>query len=73
VHGVNFWETYLPVVNWFFSRLFLIISILNGWGTRQIDFVLAFPPADIECDIYMDVPNGFNVKGERKKYFLKPY
>ena len=70
-HGVNFWETYSPVVNWFSIRLFLIISILNDWETRQIDFVLAFPQADVECDIYMEVPPGFDVKGEKKMYCLK--
>jgi hypothetical protein len=47
-HGINFWETYSPVVNWYSIRLFLIISILRGWETRQIDFVLAFPQADVE-------------------------
>jgi hypothetical protein len=33
-HGINFWETYSPVVNWYSIRLFLIISILRGWETR---------------------------------------
>jgi hypothetical protein len=40
-HGINFWETYSPVVNWFSICLFLVTSILQGWDTRQIDFVLA--------------------------------
>jgi hypothetical protein len=70
-HGINFWETYSPVVNWFSIRLFLVISILRGWETRQIDFVLAFPQADVECDIYMEVPPGFDLKGQKKKYCLK--
>jgi hypothetical protein len=70
-HGVNFWETYSPVVNWFSIRLFLVISILRNWETRQIDFVLAFPQADVECDLYMEVPQGFDLDGEKKKYCLK--
>jgi hypothetical protein len=70
-HGINFWETNAPVVNWFLIQLFLVILILQGWETQQIDFVLAFPQADVECDIYMEVPPGFNVKGEKKKYCLK--
>jgi hypothetical protein len=55
-YGVNFWETYSPVVNWFTIRLFLTLAILMAWHTRQIDFVLAFPQADVECDIYMAIP-----------------
>jgi hypothetical protein len=38
-HGVNFWETYSPVVKWFSIRMFLVTSILRNWDTRQIDFV----------------------------------
>jgi hypothetical protein len=60
-YGVNFWETYSPVVNWFTIRLFLTLAILFSWQTRQIDFVLAFPQADVECDIYMAIPRGFTL------------
>jgi hypothetical protein len=70
-HGINFWETYSPVVNWFSIRLFLVISILRNWETRQIDFVLAFLQADVKCDLYMEVPPGFNVNKAKKKYCLK--
>ena len=70
-HGINFWETYSPVVNWFSIRLFLVISIIRGWETRQIDFVLAFPQADVECDIYMEIPQGFNLHGAKKKFCLQ--
>jgi hypothetical protein len=70
-HGGNFWETYAPAVNWFSIRLFLVISILQDWETRQIDFVLAFPQADVECNLYMEKPPGLNVKGAKKKYCLK--
>jgi hypothetical protein len=70
-HGINFWETYSPVVNWYSIRLFLIISIMKGWETRQIDFVLAFPQADVECDIYMEVPVGFDLRQKKKDFCLK--
>ena len=60
-HGVNYWETYSPVVNWFSVRFFLTLAILHGWQTRQIDFVLAFPQAAVECDIYMKIPKGFDL------------
>jgi hypothetical protein len=60
------------VVNWFSIRLFLVISILNDWETRQIDFVLAYPQADVECDLYMEVPVGFDLPSKNKKaYCLK--
>ena len=62
-HGVNYWETYSPVVTWQSIRQCLILAILNNWHTRQIDFVLAFPQADVECDIYMELPHGIKFPG----------
>jgi hypothetical protein len=57
-HGTNYWETYSPVVNWFSIRLCLILTLLFSWNTRAIDFVLAFPQADVECDLFMQLPRG---------------
>ena len=72
-HGVNFWETYSPVVNWFTIRLFLILALLYKWHARQVDFVLAFPQADIECEMYMEIPRGFRMPEHQDKrdYCLK--
>ena len=35
---------------------------MHKWKTRQVDFVLAFPQADIEFDIYMNIPKGIQTK-----------
>jgi hypothetical protein len=71
-HGVNYWETYSPVVNWFSIRLALILALLFGWHTRQIDFVLAFPQADVECDLFMQLPRGVIFPGiHRSTHCLK--
>jgi hypothetical protein len=71
-HGVNYWETYSPVVNWFSIRLCLIMALLFKWKTRQIDFVLAFPQADVECDIFIELPRGVTFSGvHRSTYCLK--
>jgi hypothetical protein len=54
-HGVNCWETCSPVVDWFSIRLCLILALIFSWTTQQIDFVLAFPQADVECDLFMQL------------------
>ena len=69
-YGLNYWETYSPVVVWTTVRLFLILTLLNGWKSRQVDFVLAFPQADIEVPMYMEIPRGFQLEGSRKKNCL---
>ena len=62
-HGVNYWETFSPVVNWFSIRLCMTFSLIFNWHTRQIDFVLAFPQADVECDLFMELPRGLIFEG----------
>lgn len=69
--GVNYWETYSPVVGWSTIRLYLILMLKNKWVSKQVDFVLAFPQADIECDLYMEIPQGFKFEGSRKSHCLK--
>ncbi len=69
-YGLNYWETYSPVVTWATVRLFLVLVLLNKWTSRQVDFVLAYPQADIECPLYMEIPRGFQSEGSRKKNCL---
>ncbi len=60
-YGVNYWDTYSPVVSWMTVRTMLTLSILQRMHTRAIDFTLAFPQADVKVPIYMDVPIGFTI------------
>ena len=50
---------------------FLITSILKGWYTQQLDFVLMYTQANMETELYMEVPKGFHVDGDHTKYVLK--
>jgi hypothetical protein len=72
-HGVNYWETYSPVVNWFSIRLCLTLTLLFRWNTRQIDFVLVFPQGEVECDLFMELPRGVTFPGvhHRSTHCLK--
>jgi Reverse transcriptase (RNA-dependent DNA polymerase) len=44
-YGVHFWETYSLVVWWTTIRLCLVLALLGGWSTHQLDFVQAYPQA----------------------------
>ena len=54
----DYWKTYAPVVNWISVRLLLTLSVVHGWYSRSMDFVLAFPEAKLEEDVYMKLPAG---------------
>jgi hypothetical protein len=72
LHGIHYWETFSPVVTWIVIRLVLILSLLLGWHTRQIDFVLAYPQAPAEAPTYMKIPRGVNLtEGNKEDYVLK--
>lgn len=69
--GVNYWETFSPVASWAAIRMVLITTLIQRWSSRQIDFVLAYTQADVECELYMAIPKGFEVEGEAQDYVLK--
>ena len=71
-YGVNYFDTFSPVATWSTIILVFILSLLNGWYTRQVDWVLAYPQADVEYDLYMNLPPGFKVDGaDNGSYVLK--
>ena len=61
--GDSYWETYPPVVNMLSVRLILAIDKLHNLDSKASDFVHAFPQADLEEDIWMYLPIGFQVDG----------
>ena len=62
--GIHYDQTYSPVASWNSIRLILSLIAASGWHTQQIDYVLAFPQAPVEKEIYMEVPKGFEVNGD---------
>jgi len=70
--GVDYWETYAPVVNWLCIKTLLILSVIYGYHSRSIDFVLAFPQATLKEMVFMEFPAGVEYpNGSRKQYVLK--
>ena len=54
--------------------LLLAICIIHGLESKSIDFILAFPQADLDDDIWMELPMGIAVSGkdnELRAYVLK--
>ena len=66
-YAKNFYETYSPMVNWFSIRLLLIRAMLFKRSTRQVDFTMVFPQADIEFPLFMKIPPGIKLKGKDKR------
>ena len=72
IKGVHYDESFAPVASWGAIRLLLIMVLMHGWSTRQIDYDSAYTQAQVERELYMDIPKGFQIKQEDKsQYTLK--
>jgi hypothetical protein len=70
--GVNYcWETCSPVVSWAAIRMVLITTSIHAWYTKQINFVLAYTQADVECELYIAIPKGIKMGGIAQDYVRK--
>jgi hypothetical protein len=63
IPGEHYNLTYAPVAGWTSVRLLLALVLLNNWYTVQLDYVLAYPQAPVERDLYMLLPKGFSIQG----------
>ena len=58
--GVDYFETYAPVVQWSTVRLLLTMVLSKDWVTKQVDYTNAFAQATLEEDMYIESPKGFS-------------
>jgi len=72
IEGINFWETYAPVVTWSTTRLILILSLITGMKSRQIDYIQAYTQAPVDCEVYMHIPAQFIVHNNTLEFSSAP-
>ena len=59
IEGVDYFDTYAPVITWTTVRLLLILTVVLGLKSKQVDYTAAFVHAPVEEDIYVEMPRGF--------------
>ena len=72
-YGIDYTETYSPVVSWTTVYILLILSVLLNLRTRQVDYVQAFPQATLPEgeNVYMELPDGYDTSVSRSSTVLK--
>jgi Reverse transcriptase (RNA-dependent DNA polymerase) len=75
IEGFDFFDTFAPIINWTTVCMMLILFIILGLSTCQVDCTAAFVNAPIDrdlnwdsfpydkkkqCGIYLDIPRGFS-------------
>eukprot|EP00171_Calliarthron_tuberculosum_P023309 IDg23309t1 len=59
IEGVEYYDTYAPVISLTAARLFLAIVSQKNLHCDQMDVVTAFLNGDLTEEVYMEVPAGF--------------
>lgn len=58
-HGVDFFDTFSPVVRPATIRIVLTLALTYGWSLRQLDVQKAFLHGELLETVYMQQPPGF--------------
>ena len=62
--GIDYEETFPPTAKWNTIRIVLALAAQNGWKLHQMDVKSAFINCDLQEDVYMTQPPGFEVPGK---------
>ena len=72
IKGRDYDLTYAQVATWNAIRMLKTLVLTHNWHTIQLNYVLAFPQAPIERDLYMKIPVGVEFEGySNDEYILK--
>src|SRR5579859_3429582 len=61
IYSIDYLDTYAPVVKLASIRILLAITAIHGLEIHQMDVVTAFLAGELEEEIYMEQPEGFEV------------
>ncbi len=64
VPGKDFIQTFASVARFTTLRTLLAVVAHEGWELHQVDVVAAYLQGTLDEEIYMEVPEGVNVKGK---------
>ncbi|OMO61385.1 Integrase, catalytic core [Corchorus capsularis] len=70
LYGVDYTETFAPVARLDTIRLLLAIAAQKQWKIHQLDVKSAFLNGYLQEEIFVEQPEGFQVKGNEDKVYL---
>src|SRR5271154_501924 len=71
IYGIDYLDTYAPVVKLASIRILLAIAAIFGLEIHQMDVVTAFLAGELEEEIYMEQPEGFEIGTKEDDLFCR--
>src|SRR5271154_3897429 len=71
IYGIDYLDTYAPVVKLASIRILLAIAATFGLEIHQMDVATAFLAGELEEEIYMEQPEGFEVGTKEDDLFCR--
>jgi hypothetical protein len=71
VPGINFSESFAPVLNDVSFRIMLIAKLVWNMTCSVVDIETAFLHGDLDEEIYMEIPKGLAIKDNKKLILRK--
>jgi hypothetical protein len=65
--GIDFFETYAPVVQWSTVHLLLSTVLTENWTPCQVDYTKAFAQAELKEEAHVECPSLFRPKSGNNK------
>ena len=65
--GIDYEEIFAPTTKWNTISIVLALAAQNGWKVHQMDVKSAFLNNDLQEDVYMTQPPGFEVPGKENQ------
>ena len=59
---IHYDHLYTPVASWNSKRMLLIMTSVHSWHTNQLDYVLSFPQAPADRELYMTMSKGVDLQ-----------
>ena len=69
IPGVDFTETFSPVAGDTTIRTVLATAMYLGWSCEAIDVEAAFLNADLDEDVYVEIPQGYDSGGNKSNVY----
>lgn len=68
-YGVDYTEVFTPVARMDTVRMILALAAQKGWGVFQLDVKSAFLHGKLEEDVFVEQPQGYEVKGKENMVY----